>query len=317
MGLSKKFIILSIDGGGIRGIIPSLILTKIEEILGESITKHVDLFAGTSTGCMIVSVMNIPGENGNPKYTAKDTQPIYLEEGAGTFSGSIWKNLTSVYGLYGARYSSKFRDERFKAWLGDTKLNETIKPILLTSYDLVKKEAKVFISQDYTIRGVLSGCTSAPTVFEPTKLDGMLLIDALYAKNPSLIAVMEAIRSFDTRLEDILVLSIGTGYEIVDPTKKTAPPTSGMAFLASICDSMINTHTSTHVITSTLLPKGNALRLDFPVPVEHMDFTDVSKVNIAFLVEATNEYIASNLEVITEFVQKMKKNPQTCPSYIG
>ena len=201
-------------------------------------------------------------------------------------------------------------------------MKESVKPILLTSYDLVKKEPKIFTTNgcgsDYFIRDIVSGATSAPTIFEPFPLDGMLLIDALYAKNPSLIALSETIRSLGKEVKDTFILSIGTGYEIPSNTeKKFVPPTSGMAFISSICDSIINTHSTTHVIIDSILPVGNTLRLDLPIPSDHMDFTDISEKNITFLIEETGRYLEKNLDSITEFIQKIKKKPDTTPSYIG
>src|ERR1700710_906092 len=100
LSTSKKFRILSISGGGSRGIIPSLILLRLEQMTGRHATELFDLFIGTSTGAMITSVLNIPKEKSTdekkePKYNAKDLLDVYIKEGPIVFESSMWKKMTT------------------------------------------------------------------------------------------------------------------------------------------------------------------------------------------------------------------------------
>jgi patatin-like phospholipase/acyl hydrolase len=74
--------VLSIDGGGVRGIIPSFVLANIENFLPKNvhIRDSFDVIAGTSVGGLIALLLSVPDENGRPKYTAEfiDDQVISM-----------------------------------------------------------------------------------------------------------------------------------------------------------------------------------------------------------------------------------------------
>src|SRR4051794_34389953 len=73
--------ILSIDGGGIRGLIPARLLVELERISGRPIAELFDVVAGTSTGGLIGLAASKPGARGRPAYSAEDILSIYLEDG--------------------------------------------------------------------------------------------------------------------------------------------------------------------------------------------------------------------------------------------
>ena len=80
--MADVFKVLSIDGGGLRGIIPAMVLTEIEERTRRAITETFDLIAGTSTGGMLALGLVMPGDGSKPRYTAKELIGIYEEQGA-------------------------------------------------------------------------------------------------------------------------------------------------------------------------------------------------------------------------------------------
>jgi patatin-like phospholipase/acyl hydrolase len=92
--------ILSIDGGGIRGLIPALVLAEIEKRTGRAVAECFDLIAGTSTGGILALGFARDDGNGKPRYAAKDLAGIYQTRGREIFSRSLWKGATSL----GSRY---------------------------------------------------------------------------------------------------------------------------------------------------------------------------------------------------------------------
>ena len=88
--------ILSIDGGGIRGIIPGLIMNDIEQRTGRPIAELFDYVAGTSTGGILALGLTKAGADGRPHYTAMDSVRMYRENGAQIFSRSVWHRIRSV-----------------------------------------------------------------------------------------------------------------------------------------------------------------------------------------------------------------------------
>ena len=73
--------ILSIDGGGIRGVIPAMILTEIEKRTGKTTAELFDFMAGTSTGAILALALNKPSDNGSAEYTAKELVGLYETKG--------------------------------------------------------------------------------------------------------------------------------------------------------------------------------------------------------------------------------------------
>lgn len=77
--------VLSIDGGGIKGILPAVILERLESQLQEldgkeaRIADYFDVIAGTSTGGLVTAMLTAPDENNRPLYAAKDIKPFYLD----------------------------------------------------------------------------------------------------------------------------------------------------------------------------------------------------------------------------------------------
>jgi patatin-like phospholipase/acyl hydrolase len=97
--------ILSIDGGGIRGIIPATILVELEKLTQKRISQSFDLIAGTSTGGILASVLS-----SNRNYTAKDALNIYMKRGSDIFS----RNLNHLY----LGYTQYLRENRLDTYFG-------------------------------------------------------------------------------------------------------------------------------------------------------------------------------------------------------
>src|SRR5215216_5033946 len=90
--------VLSIDGGGIRGIIPAMVLAEIERRTGKRIAEMFDRIAGTSTGGILALGLTKPGQDGGPEYSAKKLIELYETEGGKIFSIPVWHRLHSAGG---------------------------------------------------------------------------------------------------------------------------------------------------------------------------------------------------------------------------
>ena len=91
--MPKLHKILAIDGGGIRGIIPAIVLAEIEHRSGQAIVDLFDLIAGSSTGGILAMGLNTPDEQGHPRFTAEDMIRLYEVEGSTIFSRSMWRAM--------------------------------------------------------------------------------------------------------------------------------------------------------------------------------------------------------------------------------
>ena len=240
----KKLVrILSIDGGGIRGILPGQIVVKLEEILQKKdhnpdarIADYFDMVAGTSTGGILACLYLCPDDTERsiprPKLSALDAVDIYLERGDEIFDVSFWEKVKSSNGLLDEMYGSEDLEDALKDYLGDVKLSQLLKPCLITAYD-IKRRMPFFFRQhravekkshDFYLRDVGRSTSAAPTYFEPARIKSMTrvtypLIDGgVFANNPAMCVYAEARaeefgpdRPKHARASEMLILSLGTG----------------------------------------------------------------------------------------------------------
>ncbi len=229
----KKFKILSIDGGGIKGIFPARLLALIEDELknkddGRSkIYQRFDLITGTSTGGVIALALSL-GIN------AKEIYGLYINNSKRIFGkkryclGQIFNSSHKNYYLeILIRNTFKAINSGIDPLIDDCKTNVCI-PI----YDLEKGKPSVVKSRhhlsfqrDYHIPAyqVALATSAAPTYFDPytvtykdssdrtqnfsNKVDGGVMVN-----NPTLVGLIEAIKAFSVDISDLEILSIGTGY---------------------------------------------------------------------------------------------------------
>src|SRR3954454_2165256 len=111
--------ILSIDGGGIWGLIPATLLDHIERKTGRPICELFDLIAGTSTGGIIALALTMPGDAGKPRWSAADLVGVY-ECGGGTIRArSLWRKIASVGSLGDERYPNGGVEAVLARYFGD------------------------------------------------------------------------------------------------------------------------------------------------------------------------------------------------------
>lgn len=234
--MKRKIRVLSIDGGGIRGIIPAKVIVKIEELLQQysqnpetRISDYFDLIAGTSTGSILAALYLCPYEIGGTKvkYSAQEALDLYLNYGADIFERS-WKTQTIDYfGLGSPLYKADKLEQMLDAYFGDIRLADLVKPCLFPAYDIESGKAIFFnqinayhhMNRNYLVKEVVRGSTAAPTYFPIAKISDHFegrtysLIDGgMFANNPALCAYIEACKfPFQPAPSDIMILSLGTG----------------------------------------------------------------------------------------------------------
>lgn len=232
--------VLSIDGGGIRGIIPAKLLIRLEELLQfysgnqeAHLSDYFDLIAGTSTGAILTSLYlcpEIPGST-KSKYSAKEVLDLYVNEGTHIFEKTIWSRVSSGFGLFGPKYLPHYLEHLLAQYLGEVRMEDLVKPCLIPAYDIVSGDAMFFNQMkgyrdeawNFLVRDVVRGSTAAPTYFPVAKISDsmrgeMALIDGgMFANNPALCAFIEACKfPFNPSEEDILIFSLGTGAKEIN-----------------------------------------------------------------------------------------------------
>jgi uncharacterized protein len=212
--------ILSIDGGGIRGIIPALVLAELEKTIGKPTSEIFDLIAGTSTGGILGLGLSKDNGQGNPQYAAKDLVNLYEKEGKNIFPKSLWQNVSTMGGLANEKYSRQGIDTVLANYFGADLLGSCLTKTIVTTYDIANRQPlflKSWKPEHHSIKAAdaARATSAAPTYFEPVKMvvngENKVLIDGgIFINTPSVSAYVEALRIFPDEKE-FLVVSLGTG----------------------------------------------------------------------------------------------------------
>jgi patatin-like phospholipase/acyl hydrolase len=223
--MSELVRILSIDGGGIRGIIPALVLAEIENRAKRPIAALFDLIAGTSTGGILALGLTIPKTPTAKLYAAKQLADMYEREGSCIFSRSVWHRLTACGNLSREKYPCGGIERVLLEYFGASRLRDASTDVLIASYEIERSIPFFFRSSmargrldyDFSARDVARATSAAPTYFPPMKLptgtnsDRYTLIDGgVFANNPAACALVEA-RTTHPDATGYLVVSLGTG----------------------------------------------------------------------------------------------------------
>lgn len=144
--------VLSIDGGGIRGIIPALVLAEIESRTERPTCELFDLVAGTSTGGIIALGVTVPaaGEDGSlsagPRWSAGQLAGMYEQDGAKVFHRSLVRTIATVDGLLAEKYAATGLEQLLESCVGEVTLSQALTDVLITSYDIHAHEPVFFKS---------------------------------------------------------------------------------------------------------------------------------------------------------------------------
>ncbi len=226
--------VLSIDGGGIRGIIPAVVLAEIERRTDKPICELFDLITGTSAGGILALGLTMPGTDGKPKYKAEELITLFQQKGKKIFARSFARVLPFVRNIVGAKYSAKGIEGVLKEYFEEARLKDALTDVIITSYDIERRVPFFFKSKwvqergpsyDYPMWQIARATSAAPTYFEPCRIEATdlseyyALVDGgVFANNPAMCAYAEAMTRYisrdgsaQTNADDCLMVSLGTG----------------------------------------------------------------------------------------------------------
>jgi patatin-like phospholipase/acyl hydrolase len=340
--MEKKIKILSIDGGGIRGIIPGTILNYIETRLQEELedpntrlADHFDLIAGTSTGGILTCTYLMANDQGRSKYSAEFAVDLYMKNGGQIFNRSLARELKTVFGLFGAKYSADALQGLLQEYFDEAWTSELRRPCIITSYDIRNRSAVFFNKLDgvnnpvknYKVKEVTRATSAAPTYFAPALIRSeieapLALIDGgTFANNPSLCAFAEA-RTIDFKKEDspgnitfptpkeMLMISLGTGTELTPYTYPKAKRWGAVQWIQPVIDVMMSGNSETvdyqlkQIFDAT---ESGAFyhRIQPGLQDAKSAIDDVSPENLIALKEAGLKYISDHQKELDVIIQQI------------
>jgi len=323
---NKTFRILSIDGGGLRGIIPVKILQKLEEITGKRVHEMFDLVAGTSTGGIISCASVLKGENGQPKFSLADIEDIFAKKAGTIFptARGLKRMILAAENIARPGYNPAGLQSVLEDYFDEERITDTLTPVFVSAYDLNNNRALFFksrqaLTDDKVNARMIDVCratSAAPTIFpayifnyddpkfpndNPTR---MCIDGGVFINNPEIGAFTEASRfaSYppynmpNVSNDDICILSLGTGHYTSLMTQKQGEDWGEIAWAPNISDVMMQavSHTAEYqgdVLTSD----DHHLRVQIAIENEkYDDLADPSPIIREYLLEEVNNQVFNN-----------------------
>jgi uncharacterized protein len=333
---SFPLLAISIDGGGIRGVLPATFLRYVEDELEKRLNSRVnlaecvDIFAGTSTGGLITVGLNAPNKEGtSPHYDARTIADFYIEKGDELFPHGgyfywTYQNVSSAFTpKYNRRVLERLLDENFSSL--KRPLNESFSSLIIPSYNANIGKLVFFTENDrhkYTLRDAGLATSAAPYYFAAYKAeDGTVFLDGgLIANNPALnifrnSQVTEALKGN----RPVYLLSLGTGHQQRTKSYEGLETLGGLGLIRNVENFlsliMQGTSQNSNEILETLRHDFSgifhSISIDPDIPNDSMDNATTGNIsalkNVA--IESFNEYLKKKdfqdfLDKISEFSQK-------------
>ena len=343
MSKPKFFRILSIDGGGIRGLIPAQVLTVLEAKLQKAsgkadarIADFFDLVAGTSTGGILTCIYLCPEvRTARPRYKASDAVDLYFRNGAKIFDLPLWQRIKSADGYGEELYPATGLEALLKDRLHDLKLSDLLKPCLIPAYDIENRaafffnqyDARKYNHRDFLLRDVARATSAAPTYFECAQIDSLTgvtysLIDGgMFANNPALCAYAEA-RKMGSKptAKEMVILSLGTGDVKTAYHYNQVKNWGGLQWVKPVIDILMSG--TVEVADYQLMQMFNAvkapnqyLRIQAPLHPENADLGNSDPANLHSLIEIGEKLAEQNDAALDKIVTLLMK--QSAPAKVS
>jgi uncharacterized protein len=314
-GPAKSIKVLSIDGGGIRGIIPAIILGALQKCVGKEPWETFDLIAGTSTGGIITVGIGTACNNGKP-YSPQQLVDLYVENGAAIFRKSV---IEVGKELLLPKYSPAGLEPVLLKFFGETEFKAALTPLLVSSYDLQTQLPFFFkshkiasdASYNWPVRQVARATSAAPTYFPPCHLvrgnqDYALVDGGVFVNNPSMAAYVE-VRRLYPEVQNVVVVSVGTGDRQDAITFAAAKDWGLIGWAKQIVPVLMDSVSEAVDYELKNLPECSYHRLqDEELPPDAVEMDNVTPANIANLQTIAQKYVASHSVELDEACADLK-----------
>jgi patatin-like phospholipase/acyl hydrolase len=297
--------ILSLDGGGIRGLVSCHWLDGVERTLAQSgkpgLLESFDLIAGSSTGALVACGLAHGLSPATLAELYRDQRHLIFPD----LAGRLWSRTGRMFyaGLSAPRYDGVGLEKVLKKVFGKVTLGQLRARVLVTSYDTISRTPVIFKSfdaahRDLPVWEVCRASSAAPTYFpaHPMKIQGRAcaLIDGgVVANNPTACAIAEAMRK-DAQVDnsrDLVVLSVGTGERTRSIDLHSAREWGALEWAVPIIDVLFDGNTDSVDYIARQLVGDGYYRMQTELLVGLDDLDDTSATNLSALAILSNEYL--------------------------
>ena len=308
--------VLAIDGGGIRGIIPAIILAELQKRLGRNLHQVFDLIAGTSTGGIIALGIGTAANVGQP-YTPGQLVRLYVENGAAIFKKNFF---TPAKQLISPKYSPDGLEATLARFFQSTEFNTALTPLLISSYDLQSQLPFFFKSHriaadpsfNWKVAAIARATSAAPTFFPPLHLtkgaeDYALVDGGVFVNNPAMAAYAEA-RALYPEFEKVVVLSVGTGDRHDRITYAAARDWGLLGWAKQIVPVFMDSVSEAVDYELKLIPGCTYHRLQVAnLQAGEAEMDNVTPENISHLQATAQAYVEANADRITAICAELSE----------
>jgi patatin-like phospholipase/acyl hydrolase len=310
----KTVRILSIDGGGIRGILPLIVLKNLERLLsGERLHKLFDLVTGTSIGAFVAC-----GVAGPVPLSADFMLDLMLREKSKIFPPDAIRYFTSV--IANSKYEDEPLEELLRKTFGDSRLSESVTRLMVPAFEIEKQEAEFFKSWkalgqgiapneypamfDYELRQVVRASSAAPTYFPPALIhstagiSGAYIDGAIVANNPAMCALASA-RKLYPDADRFVILSLGTGNHDEPLYYKNAKTFGLLNWPRPIINCLMNAAGDVVRYQLQEAPDVVQYRIEFDITGANPDIDDASDKNVRDLIIIGEEESRKNAGLLS------------------
>jgi len=300
--------VLSIDGGGMRGLLALRCLEYLEKRSGKPVCELFDVMVGTSSGALIVAALSMPLDSASPRFTAAELIKEYPRLWARTLDTPATHPLLSLEGRTAPKYITRTRQKVFQEFFGDALLGSALTTIIIPAYATREQVPFLFASDmgkstsfsgasgrtiteagDFFFADALTAATCNPAVSAPSKITNSAgdqtetLIGAdVYANNPALLALGEALLRYPGK--QCVLISMGAGVspsvpeEVVSGWRKSGNSEEIVRVAADASQ-----FTTTQIVSALHRfgsgPVAAYIRLDIPLPADALPADDGSQKN--------------------------------------
>ena len=302
--MAERVRVLSIDGGGIRGLIPALVLEELERRAGRRTFELFDLIAGTSTGGILACALCAP-----EALPASELVGLYADRGPEIFDRSVFQRVRSGEGLLDEKYDGAALDRALEHYLSDKRLSESKPDLIVPAYDTAgpapyffkSRKARESAEDDFPLSEVARATSAAPTYFEPFKAGERSLVDGgVFAVNPAMCAFAEVLRF--TPDAECVVLSLGTGQRTRKRKHDEIEEWGLLQWARPILDVVFDgTSDAADYQLRQVLGEGRYWRLQIELDGASDDLDDASERNLAALRGRAEELVrqsSSDLDAV-------------------
>ncbi|MBP8992502.1 MAG: patatin-like phospholipase family protein [Bacteroidales bacterium] len=311
-------VILSIDGGGVRGIMEAMILKRIEMQLrvqtkkNVHLAEYVDVISGASTGGIISAILTAPNESGGYKYDCYDAVNFYDKH-----CYEIFNKSKRILGELNYKYCEKNLEKYLDKYFGSISMKDLKNHVIIPTVNINTCQGLFFSNikadedqTNYKVKDVLRCTSAAPTYFKPKKVGNIIGIDGgMVANNMSICAISKLQKYNDTELKDICVINISSGS--VKPELKGFDTNWGiLKWATNITNIMLYANVGLVKYQLSQLDLGGLFEIDIPQKYRYYseDMADASEQNMLYLKHAAQCTIIENDKFFREVCDFLIRN---------